>query len=313
MKSSVAAQLCRGRYLDGHLRAESAIDESRLVALAFRAPGVNAQRREIADIAFRPTRAKHKILRARLALRSDAIQFHPAGHAHPGGASVIGQRLRQIHGHEASDNPAREIALLLGVREHQQPIFLLRGGRLGRARIIVGLIRRRRRLYIHHAALEQRDRSIAPKLKDARAIAAGIKTQIRQHLGMRCGLHRHLARFSCKRLSFLPQVGGKHVAQRHPTFNTLRRAYLQGIPGVIEDCESIAETRVNERLAHLRVTAPHGHLARSGKHLLKRRGIAVRAPISDAPDNSEHSDAEDESLHSARSPKVMPMARAACT
>src|SRR2546429_8927158 len=88
------------------LAAKPVFDKCCLVPVLFGIPGVNAQSRKIAGLAFRPARRRQKILRLVARRVAHAIQLEPRYRPDICGSRSFAYRIWQVHFDETGHYPA---------------------------------------------------------------------------------------------------------------------------------------------------------------------------------------------------------------
>src|SRR4029077_3977500 len=102
---------------NGHLAAEIIFDEGGFVARALLVPGVNAENRQITELAFGAARSSDEILRLISRGSSHAIQLKPGNGADVGGGHAFTYGVGQIQLDKASHNPTGDRnSLVAGLR-----------------------------------------------------------------------------------------------------------------------------------------------------------------------------------------------------
>src|SRR5712675_572301 len=102
---------------DGYLTAEIIFDKGSFVTGALLVPGVHAQNREIAGLAFGIAGARDQILRFVSGGAFHAVQLEPGNGANVGGSHAFTDGLGQIEFDKAGDDPSSDgNRLIAGLR-----------------------------------------------------------------------------------------------------------------------------------------------------------------------------------------------------
>ncbi len=103
--------------LDGEGAAEIVFDIGGFIAGFPGIPSINAERGEIAGLAFRAVSAGNEILRVVALGISDAVEFEPGEGAHVGGVGAFSNSIGDIEGDESGNDPAGDgNGLIAGLR-----------------------------------------------------------------------------------------------------------------------------------------------------------------------------------------------------